>query len=31
MLKVTDFSFLVKGSKIPADGDFNHEIKTHAP
>ena len=26
---VVDFIFLV--SKITADGDFSHEIKTHAP
>ena len=25
---VTDFIFL--GSKIPADGDYSHEIKTHS-
>ena len=29
MEAVTNFIFL--GSKITADGDFSHEIKTHAP
>ena len=29
METVTDFIFL--GSKITADGDCSHEIKTHAP
>ena len=29
METVADFIFL--GSKITADGDYNHEIKTHAP
>ena len=23
--------FILGGSKITADGDFSHEIKTHAP
>ena len=23
--------FILEGSKITADGDFSHEIKTHAP
>ena len=31
MVTVTDFNFLIKGSKIPVDGDCSHEIKTHAP